>query len=209
MTTSQRRTRRDAAVVRFLLEDFVNLQDEQADTNADEVRGLQTRAARMLLPGPSKGAFSSQQLAFTTLSLPEFRSLRLEVRNWLRAVVTHGPIGTARRLRGALTVSIASIPGRRDESARKAGLTGLLFEMPDARELFWLYLLLTIGRIGVEQIAVCHAPRSRREAPEDGSKDCGRLFLRRGRAKHFCSDRCRARVATQRARNPEAQRRTR
>ena len=200
MTPLKRRARRDTTVIRFLLEDFCHVVDERPDP-ANAAAGLQTRAARMLLPGPAKGAFSPQQLAFTALASEAFHALRVEVRDWLHAVVRHGPHGTARRLRGPLTLNFASIVGRRDEFARKAGLSGPLFELPDARELFWLYLFLTITRIGVERISVCHAPRSQRDTSDDGSRECGRLYLRRGRAKRFCSDTCRARVATQRARN--------
>jgi hypothetical protein len=201
MTLTERRARRDTTVIRFLLEEFTDVADQRPDDEPEaSASTLQTQAARFFLPGPKKSAFSPQQLALRAMPSAAFHALRVEVRDWLHAVVMRGPVGTARVLRGPLTLSVASIPGRRVESARKAGLSGPLFEMPDARELFWLYLFLTIIRIGVEQIKVCHAPRSQRDASHE-SRECGRLYLRRGKAKRFCSDTCRARVATQRARS--------
>ena len=46
----------------------------------------------------------------------------------------------------------------------------------------------------VDMVGICPAPLPR------GGARCGVLFLRRGRAKLYCSDTCRARVASRRAR---------
>ncbi len=47
----------------------------------------------------------------------------------------------------------------------------------------------------VTVLAICPAPQ-----PYRADRLCGRLFVRRGQAKLYCSDTCRARVATRRAR---------
>jgi hypothetical protein len=63
-----------------------------------------------------------------------------------------------------------------------------------ATSVFWYYVVALLGRVGLEAIGVCPAPRAGLRAP------CRRLFVRRGRAKEYCSEQCRARMTTRRAR---------
>src|SRR4030095_1172853 len=63
-----------------------------------------------------------------------------------------------------------------------------------ATSVLWYYVVSLLSRVGLEDIGVCSAPQARHRVP------CQRLFVRRGRAKQYCSEQCRARVATQRAR---------
>ena len=71
------------------------------------------------------------------------------------------------------------------------------------QDVLWFYVAHLVNRAGTSRLAVCTAPRSQREP---GPELCGRLYLRRGRAKQFCSPRCRARVATQRMRRKASRR---
>lgn len=209
MTQRRRRVAHSTAVVRFLLEDFVEVPDGETgfstDTAAVALAKFQARAARILLPGPAKGAFSTQQLMLVGLQRSQFQNLRRDVRQWLRSLATFSGVGHTRTLHGKLTLSLVSVPGKPDR------LQAPIVE-GEPLDVFWYYLTHLMSRVGLTRIGVCHAPKSKREPgqmnPELGgrSEPCGRLFLRRGRAKQYCSDRCRARVATQRAR---AERKTR
>jgi hypothetical protein len=183
--TSQRT---DAAAIRHLLEEFV----EVGDRDDVDTEPMQRRSARLWLPGPTRGAYSLQQLTLISMSPPVFQAFRRAVRDWLRALTTDPRVGHWRTLAGPLRVALVADRQRPDR------LVQPLIEGP-ALDVCWYYLLLLVSRVGVSQIGVCHAPRSRREA-ESEWEFCGRLFVRRGSAKAFCSDRCRARVATQRAR---------
>lgn len=200
MTSTQAR---DFRAVRFLVEEFIDV-PETGET-PEGVSTLQRKAARVLLPGPTaapaqrprrgspslrpaaRPTYSLQQLALVSMPAAAFEQLRRDVRDWLRTVVRFPTVGHTRMLTGPLVLGLGATAGP---------------PLVDASplDLVWFYLFHLIGRTGVVRIGVCHAPKSQREAAEG---ECERLFVRRGNAKEFCSDRCRARVATQRARGVE------
>lgn len=193
--------------MRFLVEEFIQVPelDPEAEKASDPFEGaptgleqMQAAAARILLPGPKRGAFTLQQSALLGLPLSEFQQLRREVREWLRTVVMHPGTGHRRTLQGPIDVWLYT---KRGDLARTPLIEG------NGRDVFWYYLTHLVARAGIDRIGVCHAPRSRKDPGQEEwfrlagmTEPCLTLFLRRGTAKQFCSDRCRARVATQRVR---------
>jgi hypothetical protein len=188
--------------MRFLLDEFIEVADdgcatEDAEKAAEKaVVTFQARAARVLLPGPQKGAFSLQQMMLRTLKPAAFQQLRRDVRDWLRSRVMFPGMASEK----TLTLRFVRAPGWKWDRFQASLVDG------SALDVFWFYLLHFIDRIGVSQIGVCHAPKSKRDPgqrnPElaGATERCERLFLRRGHAKAYCSERCRARVATQKSR---------
>jgi hypothetical protein len=202
MTTRQRKAAPDTAAMRFLLEYFIDVPDGDEGFATDAARkGLtrfQAHAARVFLPGPQRGdAYSLQQLGLMGLRPVAFQQLRRDVRDWLRPLVTHTHIGHTRTLKGPLTLTLVGRPGR---------LRGPYVE-GEAHDVFWFYLVNLLSRAGLDRIGVCWAPMSMRDPahkdPMFRAMKCLRLFVRRGTAKEYCSARCRARVATRRARKGE------
>jgi hypothetical protein len=202
MTPIQRRqAAHTTTVMRFLLDEFVEVADDGCATEDAEkdVVTFQTRAARVLLPGPQKGAFSLQQMTLRTLKPAAFQQLRREVRDWLRSLVMFSSRGHQRTLKGPLTLSLVTVPGK--PARLKAPIAD-----GSPLDVFWFYLVHFIAQVGLSQIGVCHAPKSKRDPGQQNpelagaTERCERLFLRRGHAKAYCSERCRARVATQKAR---------
>ena len=182
------------AMMRFLLEEFIDVTDDDeafaSEAAAKALARFRARSARVFLPGPKQGAFSRQQLALRDIPPAEFQQLRRDVGDWLRSLVISS--GVRNRVRRQVSLSLVSVPGRPDH-----------FQAPivegQPRDVFWYYLVGCVSRAGLARIGVCPAPKSRRDFPVK-AESCERLFLRRGHAKAYCSDRCRARVATQRAR---------
>jgi len=203
--TSARPGRKPTDVaMRFLLEDFIAVPEQ--DRAPKTVRRFQARAARFLLPGPRgrKAAFSPQQLALMQIDPAEFQQLRRDVREWLGAVVFDPRRGHRVQLKGPLDLWLVTGRGEADLLRRP-----LVEGSP--RDVFWFYLVHLISRAGVAAIGVCRAPRSKRDPRQHdpqlrgATEECERLFLKRGRAKLFCSETCRARVATQKARKGRTQ----
>lgn len=199
-------TRADRAALRFLVEEFIAVDDRLAvpdDPESRAARGViqfQRAAARRLLPGPQTepAALSVQQLALTSLSLAHFQDLRRAVRDWLRSVMTSSS-GHPHTLRGPLRMWLypAMSPARVQR--------GMPRVEGAPRDVFWFYVFHLVGRVGLAHLGVCWASRSARQGhgwsvPEP----CERIFVRRGRAKAYCSEQCRARAATQRAREGDA-----
>jgi hypothetical protein len=188
--------------MRFLIDDFIDV-PEGAEGNATnvaekEIRQLQQEAVRALLPGPPKG-LSPQQRVLLNMKPAAFQNLRRTVAGRLRALAINGSVGPHQ-----LRISIAILPGAKpgDRLFVEPWINSLTTGTED---LVWFYVAELVTRVGPALIAICPAPRSKREQlpPEQyaGTLEyCGRLFVRRGRAKLFCSGTCRARVATQRAR---------
>lgn len=192
------------ARLRFLVEEFIEVPDGEQPAAA--VAASQRRAARRLLPGPAKGALSLQQGMLCGMRPEEFLQLRCDVRSWLGALARDPRLPADPIALGPLKVQLVSARGEDPGRLRAPVVEG------NPRDVFWYYLTLLVSRAGVSQIGVCYAPRSKRDAGQSdpsraGETDpCERLFVRRGKAKEFCSERCRARVATQRAREPQADR---
>ncbi len=203
MTSRQRRKRQDAAL-RFLIEDFIDTPDgDEGYRTESAAKGLwrfQEKAARILLPGPGR---TIQRAALTGMQPAEFQGLRRQVRDWLHRLARNPTFADAITLKGPVRMWVVSkrpMLGRGEPGDLRAPLIE-----GSPSDVFWFYLVNLVCRAGVAQIRVCQAPRSRREpsqqAREPGmAEPCERLFVRRGNAKQFCSNRCRARVATQRAR---------
>jgi hypothetical protein len=129
-----------------------------------------------------------------------FQRLRHEVRDWLRSLVKDPRAGHRRKLKGPLTFTLKSVSGRPNR------LRAPFVEGP-ALDVFWFYLVYLLSRVELP-IGVCRAPKSQRQVAPNPELDgyvepCDRLFLRRGQVKAYCSDLCRARVASQRARSPK------
>ena len=198
MTQRRRQTPPLTAMMQFLLEEFIDVTDDDAgvasEAAAKALARFQTRSARVFLPGLKKGAFSLQQLMLRGMLPAEFQQLRRDVRDWLRSLVIFAGLGN--RVTLQVTLSLVSRPGR------PGHLQAPIVE-GHPRDVFWYYLVGFVSRAGLARIGVCRAPKSQRDFPVNDPAEaelCERLFLRRGQAKTYCSDRCRARVATQRAR---------
>jgi hypothetical protein len=175
----------DDKALRFLIEEFIHQEVDGPEPTPKARRALLTEAARLLLPSPEKG-FSHQQMTLIALDSQELTELRREMWNWLERIVcetsAEGPVA----LRGPRIMVTPVIRGR-------PGNLQLLVE-GRAVSVFWYYIVSLLSRVGLEAIGVCRAPQARYQVP------CLRLFVRRGKAKEYCSEQCRARVATQRAR---------
>ena len=187
--------RNETAALQFLVEDFIDVPES---ATAKAARALQEEAARTLLSG-----LKLQQRSLLALSPAEFHKLRRQVRERLEIQARHNtlaPPGVGLRLAVKLTLVL---PFR-----TQPGETPIVEGTP--RDVLWFYVAHLVNRAGTSRLAVCAAPRSQREPgparSQRGPDLCGRLYLRRGRAKQFCSPRCRARVATQRARRRPARR---
>ena len=66
---------------------------------------------------------------------------------------------------------------------------------------------IELSRVGIGRIGICWAPRSQKDPDQQAllvqegvTEYCGRLFLRRGNVKRYCSELCRGREATARSR---------
>ena len=182
--------------LQFLVEDFIEVSDETLTEEATAgVSKFQAESARRLLPGPLTGAFSMQQLALTGMPPAEFQRLRRSVRDWLLSGLTYE--WTINTIKGPLKI----ISGRRRtrrarQRKRRVSVEG------SGHDVFWFYLIQLVDDDALNRIRVCHAPKSKKDSSQSSgeTEPCGRLFIRRGEAKEYCSERCRARVATQRAR---------
>lgn len=195
MTPQRRKPNPDAARLRFLLGPFLaDLPDTSPDAMVATPPKLLDATVRRLVPGPLRGAYSMSQLAVMGLSEAEFTALRFEVRDLLRRLVAHVPVQQV-SLAGPLALTLSRVPTQPGRMHVPA------VEGP-ARSVAWLYIAQVISRVGVGQIGVCRAPQSSRDG--DAHEHCGRLFLRRGAAKRFCSPQCRIRVATQAMRRRQA-----
>jgi hypothetical protein len=192
--------RREAPIpdaLRFLVEDFIEVGEKLPETDR-----FQREAARILLPGPQAGPYSLQQLAVMGMRPADFHRLRREVRDWLQLVVSSPATGHPRRLNGPLIMWLES--GAKTNELRAPRIEG------SALEVFWFYVVHLVSRAGLDKIGICHAPKSMRAPGQRNlelrgeTEPCDRLFLRRGDVKEFCSETCRARVATQRARGIES-----
>ena len=198
MTPRQREAAPDSTAMRFLLEDFIEVPDGD-EGNETAAALLQARAARVFLPGPQRGGVSLQQGGLMGLPAATFQELRRDVRDWLRSLVIYTHVGHSRTLNGPLRLSLISVRGKPDR------LRAPIIEGPPL-DVFWFYLGYLLSRVGLTRIGVCRAPKSKRDPgqrdPElcGETEPCGHLFLRRGTVKVYCSDSCRARVATRRAR---------
>jgi hypothetical protein len=201
MTAKRRRGAPDTVAMRFLLEQFIDVPEDAAASD-EGIEVLQAQAARVFLPGPRKGAYSLQQLGLIGLRPPAFQELRRDVREWLRSLVIYSHVGHQRRMKAPLTFSLVSVSGKPDR-LRPPIAEGLPLDV------FWFYLVHLLSRAGLTRVGVCRAPKSKKDPGQQNpelsgeTEPCERLFLRRGSAKEFCSERCRARVATQRARKGE------
>jgi hypothetical protein len=198
--TSPKPLARRTAVLRFLIEEFIDVPEAEGDQADRAVARFQRRAARKLLPGPKKGnAASLQQVALMGMRPAAFQQLRREVRDWLGAVVRDPRLGHKVTLQGPLDMWLYGAKHDHDT-------LGAPKVEGSNHDVFWFYLLQIVSRAGLSQIGVCRAPKSKRDAGQSDpalcgwTEPCGKLFVRRGTAKEFCSDRCRARVATRRAR---------
>lgn len=189
----------DTASMRFLVEEFIDVPDVDEVPPEAATKGItrmQALSARVLLPGPDRGGFSLQQSALVGMDPANFQKLRRSVRDWLRSVVTHSRIGHEHTLKGPLTMWL---PVRSDLRAPLIEGSGL--------DVFWFYLYHLVARADWTRIGVCRAPKSKRDPGQQNpaflgeTEPCEQLFIRRGEAKEYCSDRCRARVATRRARS--------
>jgi hypothetical protein len=186
MTKWKRRSdRRLIRALQFLLDEFVYVPDRAPRVSVGSLKEFQARSARRLLPGPLTGAFSRQQKGLVSLDAEAFTQLRHDVQDWLERLFIWSPAEQAGDppIVGP-RISVSPVARRRRE---------LLVEGA-AVDVFWFYVVWLVAQVGLDAIAVCPAPRVRGVVP------CLRLFVRRGRRKIYCSERCRARVATQRAR---------
>lgn len=112
--------------------------------------------------------------------------LRLDVREWLEGLLIWHPGDEAPEICGPrITISPVA----------KARTPSVLWVEGAPADVFWFHVVSLLGRVGLEAIDVCRAPKA-----YGGLVPCQRLYVRRGRAKLYCSDTCRARVATRRAR---------
>ena len=194
MTSKRRHTPPLTAMMRFLLEEFIDVTDDDEAFASEALARFQAKSARVFLPGPKQGAFSLQQLMLRGMPPAEFQQLRRDVRNWLCGLRIFGTPGHVRLQE--VTLALVEVPGRPGQ------LQAPIVE-GQPRDVFWYYLVGFVSRAGLARIGVCPAPKSQRDFPVDDpaeAEPCARLFLRRGHAKAYCSNRCRARVATQRAR---------
>lgn len=173
--------------MRFLFEDLVDV----ADGDQGGVLQLQREAARVLLPGGPK-ADSFPQRLLLAMKPAAFQNLRRLVRDRLQALAINKAVGPHRVTLGLILVG-GSKPGQAP------------IVEGSAEDIVWFYVGHLVCRAGTSQIGVCPAPKSKRKP--GGTDYCGRLFVRRGQAKQFCSDTCRSRVATQRARRPAQKKR--
>jgi hypothetical protein len=192
MTRKRRRPTHQTEAMRFLLEDFVAVpadESERTTVSALDIAGLRKDAGRFLLPKGQRWLFSPERMTGDA-----FQRLRRLVAGRLRMVAVEGSTGPHR-----LRISIMIPKGAKQgdplyvEPSIESPITGM-------EDLVWLYVAQLVMRAGPSRIGICPAPRSKR-SPGQGPY-CGNLFFRRGEAKVFCSDTCRARVATRRARNP-------
>ena len=109
-------------------------------------------------------------------------------------------VGRWRTLNGPLRLCLVAVPGHPDQ-IRSPTIEG------PALDVFWFYLTHLLSRVGIGRIGICRAPRSQKDPDQQAllgqegvTEDCGRLFLRRGGVKRYCSEFCRGREATARAR---------
>lgn len=186
--------------LQFLLEEFIDIA-EGPHTGSDRlsevppgIKALQERTARLLLPGPQRG-FSVQQAELVSMPAASFQRVRQDVGNWLRSLVINPHIPRRRTFKTELTMGLH---GKQNSN----GLAAPFVEFPAPEDVFWFYFLHLLSRVGLSRIGVCQAPKSQRGQQAVEPEPCGRLYLRRGELKEYCSNLCRARVATQRARNP-------
>jgi len=195
--TQKRTPPPETLAMKFLVEEFIDVADGDLSTDAarEGVEKFQRRAAKRLLPGPpGTGGDSLQQLALMRLSVADFQKLRRKVRALLRSLVPDARMGQKVTLRGPVDMRLVAERGQRDRLRRP------LIEGRHREDVFWYYLVDLLSRAGLSMIGICRAPRSKREGNATGLERCSRLFVRRGQAKRFCGDTCRARIATQRAR---------
>lgn len=209
MTTPARRAAADSLRMRFLIERFIDVPDdvdniidvppdvllsrdpkeEYAARAANApLRKFQADSARVFLPGPLRGAYSVQQMTLRALPPAEFQQLRRDVRTWLYRFIRMPHVGQQVPITGALTMWLVTRPGAPER-------VGAPLMEGAAADLLWFYVGHLLSRVGLKQIGICQAPQ-----PKSDHEACGRLFVRRGDAKEYCSERCRARVATRRAR---------
>ncbi len=125
------------------------------------------------------------------MALPpaKMQRLRRDVREWLEGLIIWHPGEETPDVRGPeITISPVA----------KAGAPAVLRVEGAPADVFWFHVVSLLGRVGLDAIDVCRAPK-----PYGSLVPCQRLYVRRGRAKLYCSDRCRARVATRRHRGME------
>ncbi|MBX7185031.1 MAG: hypothetical protein K1Y01_07785 [Vicinamibacteria bacterium] len=192
MTLNRRRPTPENASLRFLVEDLLDV----VDAPESAIRAMQQEAATVLLPGATQ-ALSRQQRRLIALPPAEFQELRRFLLDQLRSVALPQmlPPGIERIHDVKLRLNL--------QLRANAGPGGVPIVDGSVRDVLWFYVAHLVSRAGTSKLTLCPAPRSQREAAADAAF-CGRLFVRRGTAKEFCSPTCRARVATQRARHKGA-----
>lgn len=193
MTARRRGPASDRVAFQFLVEEFSDVDDQKFDPEA--VIRFRQEAAQTFLG--LDDFWATDPMA--PMPPAEFQQLRRLTRNWLRSLVVNPAIGHRVTLPGPLYLTV--LPNETPHGRRLSfGATPI---WGDLRDVFWFYVVSLIHRIGVTQIGVCSAPQSKWKSATL-AMSCGRLFVRRGTAKQFCTETCRARVATQRARGVEA-----
>ncbi len=170
----------DTEALRFLVEDF---SDAPEDFEAHALARFQREASRLL------------DVDLKEMPPSEFQRLRQLTRDWLRSLVRNGRAGHRITIAGPLYLAFAP-----------SDPPGSPFVGGDARDVYWFRVVSLVSGAGASEVRVCYAPRPRPKGQlaEGAVAACGRLFLRRGDARQFCSETCRARVATQRARGSVA-----
>ena len=187
-----RQARVDAQSMAFLIDELAAVRDDDPPVELAASQRLQAETARLLLPGVgAKSGMTPAQAALRALTPQQFRQLRERIHDGLillargtgHVAIWHRTVGasTVVRVRGGKRVLAEHVTGAADDV--------LLMHVSDL-----------LRRVGLEDLAICNAPQSTRSAGEDPPPS-GALFIRRGTAKRFCSDTCRARVATRRARS--------
>jgi len=186
MKHKRRRPRPEMAALRFLIEDFADVPSDLPTTAG--VAEFAKEASRTFEPR----RHSVLAKVLETMAPADLLRLRSFVRNRLRVLARGG--STQHRVTLTLLVAAGEKPA-----------PGPILGADDPRDMLWFYVANLVSRAGTSWIKVCPAPASKRE--NGGETICGRLYIRRGRAKRYCSERCRARVAAQR--NRPAKRRER
>ena len=195
---SQRRGRSaDSLALLFLIEVFIDVDANAPQPTPDALADVQRQATELIVSAPSSGPRSRQPRGLTALppllprglmALPpaEVQQLRHDVREWLEKLLIWHPGEEAPEICGP-RITISPVAAARAPS--------VLWVKGAPADVFWFHVVSLLGRVGLEAIDVCRAPKA-----YGGLVPCQRLFVRRGRAKLYCSERCRDRVATRRAR---------
>jgi hypothetical protein len=195
MTRKIRRRRPpvEERALKFLVEDFIDIGPQ--DVATEGLAALRDEAAQTLLPD-----LASLRGLLLRMPLSDFQKLRRKTRTRLGMLAQHStlaPKGVG--LHQVISLKLVLMAGA------KPGGAPIVDGAPE--DVLWFYVTHLVTLVGSSRLALCTAPRSKREDLKGGQ--CLRVYVTRGTSKQFCSARCRARVATQRARMPRTKRRTR